>query len=671
MKKMKSNQLFLKAVMLNLGMVLAFSFFYSFSFEAPDDSIMSTILYGGYGYYTPYDVFQNIILTKIITKLIAWFPGVAWYTLAQTITVFVSLTLVTYMVLQQNCKKLRTIIWTMVLIFLWYEFYGKMQFTKTAAIASIAGILLVYEVCMGKSKRKVLTTLLAIVMCAVGIMWRAQAFGMVFGVTFAIGLVDLIKCIQSKTWKRIGVYIVGVCILGILYVGLTRYHNYVYAQNQQWNEYFEFNQYRGVLLDYGWPDYSENKELYDSLGISQEDIDVFDRWNYADPEVFTVDMLKQLVQVKMQTKTPVTKLIREYLPQVWKHIYESVIFVPWILLIIISMFLQSKKSMPYILYGMVVTLALDVYFLCAGRGLLNRIDVGIVSANAIVLALIPWDEEREKKIYPAIVAASIGFVVLRFPVSNKIYDYTKQETLKNDVALMNGNQEAIYYTEEYTVDEYEKTTAGMWERPEIGIYSNISRLGGWKYPSPDALGVSAKYGIVNPYKQMVDNPNVYLVCNKKELVDKIEAYIKRHYNSNARAIKRKELGEAKVYQIVTKTPRVDVTTAIEDEKVVGSISNISQGENGGLQIKGEIYVPGTNSYNEKIYMRVRNVLTDKTDWFNVTQYCENKAKSITEGQYGGFIKEFENYSLDDIENLEFEMYVQVDGKVYKKTMSKE
>lgn len=48
-----------------------------------------------------------------------------------------------------------------------------------------------------------------------------------------------------------------------------------------WRE-LEFNQLRSQLLDYGFPDYESNKELYKELGISKEALELYKTWNFND-----------------------------------------------------------------------------------------------------------------------------------------------------------------------------------------------------------------------------------------------------------------------------------------------------------------------------------------------------------------------------------------------------
>ena len=55
---------------------------------------------------------------------------------------------------------------------------------------------------------------------------------------------------------------------------------------------------RTELLDYGFPSYEENREVYCNNGISQNDLELYRYWNYGDPDRFTEDALKNVIEAK-------------------------------------------------------------------------------------------------------------------------------------------------------------------------------------------------------------------------------------------------------------------------------------------------------------------------------------------------------------------------------------
>ena len=86
-------------------------------------------------------------------------------------------------------------------------------------------------------------------------------------------------------------------------------------QSAEWKEYQEFNQFRSRLLDYGFPDYDSNQEIYEELGISRDAYELYRSWNFNDTEKFNTDVMKKLVDLKQKrplTGKTVTAFLKRY-----------------------------------------------------------------------------------------------------------------------------------------------------------------------------------------------------------------------------------------------------------------------------------------------------------------------------------------------------------------------
>ena len=55
-----------------------------------------------------------------------------------------------------------------------------------------------------------------------------------------------------------------------------------------------------------------------------------------------------------------------------------------------------------------------------------------------------------------------------------------------------------------------------------------------------------EHGIVNPYRDMINNDRVYLIDNQ---IDLTLAYIRQYYDRNAEAVFVRTLGNVDLYQI--------------------------------------------------------------------------------------------------------------------------
>ena len=81
-------------------------------------------------------------------------------------------------------------------------------------------------------------------------------------------LLDLKNRFAGKIWKRLGISAAALAVLFGAVFAVNRWDWHMY-QTTEWQEYQEFNELRSQLLDYGFPDYDSNRDLYEELGISR------------------------------------------------------------------------------------------------------------------------------------------------------------------------------------------------------------------------------------------------------------------------------------------------------------------------------------------------------------------------------------------------------------------
>ena len=89
---------------------------------------------------------------------------------------------------------------------------------------------------------------------------------------------------------------------------------------------------------------------------------------------------------------------------------------------------------------------------------------------------------------------------------------------------------------------------GPYEPLEKGIQENIVWLGGWETNMVSTLQKLENYGVENPWRDCIDNDQVYIVDNKINLTLQ---YIRTYYNKNVEAELVKTMEGLKVYRIVT------------------------------------------------------------------------------------------------------------------------
>ena len=112
--------------------------------------------------------------------------------------------------------------------------------------------------------------------------------------------------------------------------------------------------------------------------------------------------------------------------------------------------------------------------------------------------------------------------------------------------VMNRDEDTLYLTrtDELPPDRMPGRQGGF------GYFGNIATLGGWLTDSPCVLERYARYGVTNPFRDLVDSEKLRLVSNAPEPV---LDYIRAHYAHDARLVEVDCIrGEYQVWKIVAK-----------------------------------------------------------------------------------------------------------------------
>ena len=134
------RKVFLINVLILGMMVLISSGFY----ETNDDNYLSAIIYGAWGNSASNVVYINSLLSTLLYVIHNSLPSVPVYYIFQLLLILASLTIVSYVVVKKSSSRSSYLMITAFALFFGYECYVKMQYTKTAAIATLAGLCLLF-----------------------------------------------------------------------------------------------------------------------------------------------------------------------------------------------------------------------------------------------------------------------------------------------------------------------------------------------------------------------------------------------------------------------------------------------------------------------------------------------------------------------------------------------
>ena len=551
LSKIKSSTV-LPLLLVNLVFAAICLLFCHAHFENNDDFVMMGVVSGLFGSPDPHMVFINIFLGRFLAFLYSVNRSIPWYVIGQIVTIFLSCFLISYVILDNKpSDKKRYICLGLFYVFFAYECYVNIQFTKTGGIAAIAGLALIVRN-VTKEKISYPQIVFGFVLSVIGSMIRFNSFMIALSAAGAFYLVYLY--FKRPKLKRIVIISVILAAAGAFSLGLRLYDTYVYEHTDGWDTYREYNLERAKFLDRPMPAFSENRDLYDSLDISANDIFLFSHWTFDDPDFCTLELMEE---VDGEKKSPSISsypgiLVKKILPGYLKYSFM-------IGLILVSLFViyQEKKNLLLLIPASFAMLFYNIVFITIERYLVRRVDLVIAVSLFVMFCLFLKEREEEEKIKPfffvILVAASLALNIgtITTDVTSKDREMTEEKQEYRDLYdRMYEDKEHIYLTQ--TLSDKAYPIYQLTDSYPEGYYANTYWLGEWLTRSPIYNEILDEYDLSNPFRDAVDNDVVYMVSNDFYM-SRLLRYVKEHYCPTVETEVVETTGELIVFRLVSRS----------------------------------------------------------------------------------------------------------------------
>ena len=491
--------------------------------------------------YNPHLIFVNALYGYALLPLYHLFPKIGWYYIGEMFAVFLSFTVIGYVLLQRCGERWGAILATLFTALFASDFYLVVQFTQCASILSAAGMLLfAYGVV---EKRATAPFVLGIILMLWGSVMRWQAFlmGMPF---FCLGMLFIFKDCWKVKWRVIA----G---LAILFVGAFSMHSWD-QKIYQTPEYADFVKFQGPRVTFGDNgNYNQNAVYEDAeeLGLSGKDMHMLSSWVMYDTEVFSVDSIKQYSDLIPPYRTINPKeLIPRDLLNALAHSLRSPLFWTWFILCLL-IYATNRKRYMYLWLSLATVLALVAYLIAMGR-LVYRVESGFW-LYAAVLAVPLFGR------FTLNIPRKLAYSILAIIAVANIFTYATSGEMVRDPSSGESRTLAIKDTTDYAqvFDYIDSQPDKMfllsmnafmrfshhrnppYSAEPIGQYRRTVSFGYWTPYLPEVTEALADFGIDNPIKDAVHD-NV-IVLNEPHLVD----FLQRHYYDSVAIDTLKEIGE--------------------------------------------------------------------------------------------------------------------------------
>lgn len=539
--------------------------------ETPDDQFMMLLVSRIHTDSDGLMIFQNIVYNKILLLLYNSFSGINWYFGLQLAFMFLAIAELSYVIFRKSNNISGILLNCAIIPTICYYFINHVQFTRTGAIVSIAGILLAFYTIECKLfLEKVICIIVSIITVLFGSWVRFESTGMVALVISAIGIVKVLEILKDKAknnkikLKQIGAYVLVFTMVFALPISFEFVNNKFY-HSDEFEEYSKFNSMRSDLYDKLFPEYNENVELYEELGISAEDLKAYKTY-IIDLDVLNNESFEKLLNGNIYKNTVLDMLYYCKL-LILNNCIKSIYFYIFVVFALLAIF-SNKKRLPYIIIQVLLQFTIicaEFFYLYYNWRVYERVISGVYFAGIISMFFsIDYNNLFDnsliisKKYLNNILCVCLSLITLSMCgfVAVNLYHYQKVEYPKitqlekdskhfyDEIAK---DKDTLYIYDVYHLRYPIQKAYGVYDQPKIGSINNALPCGDWYLNWPTTFKIYSKYGVSNVFKDCVNNEKIYFVPNSDSL---IESYIKENYNSNAHFELVKTIGEQNIYKVV-------------------------------------------------------------------------------------------------------------------------
>lgn len=509
------------------------------TYEVNDDFVISLATTGVFGdEYKQYAIFSNIIYGYIVKFFSCIIPTLNWWVVLQYIIIVLSYSALFYFL----CVK--TNIWIALLsnmtvgCFVIYNEIRCIQFTRTAFLACIVGLIILLYGSIHGSKKSII---IGFIMSLLGSWIRESTFWLCMAYIMAF-LVAYIIHVNYNFYKAKRL-IIALCTIMIVVVACSKISKVYYTSDEGWREYIKFNLARANLLDYDIPSWEENQEKYEKIGFSENDVTMFETWSFNDSNKYTVGNLSEIDSWKTKEKSELNVIVT-VIGKVCRNIKWGY-FVVWFISLIIFLVSRPKAGKALALFNLAGTFLVWCYFYYKGR-MVPRVEFGIwISAILTnILGLLEFSMKTEtvfnKKRYNSYRVCTIVGMIFVMPmlmiiniITINIMEY------RGRFAYRQEYRDLYEYISEDTGNLYVLDILSMnpsvafcpYMKADSFYLKNYCWSGGWDTFTPYWKSYNEVLGFDNPIEDLCTKDNVMYVTNRD--ITCIFEYLQENYEASS------------------------------------------------------------------------------------------------------------------------------------------
>lgn len=545
---------------LNAAVLAAVMRFTEVVYETNDDFAIARELTAGY----PYVGFVNYFLCKVLIAIQNFFPENNIFVISQMVLSFLCFTVLLKIFIDRRESWTEFIPAVFVCALFSLDHYSSVQFTKTSALLMTAGLIWAADTYC--HERKPAAFIPAFLLFYTGVAFRQK--GMFPAIAYA-GAFMLIWWIvnrkqvfeKGRILRELGLICMILVILVVPY-GIDKLSDRFNESTPELKLSREYQAERRMITDYPVMDYYEdNKDKYAQAGLSKNDIYVTDRWIFDYEGSASIENLRMINLInapyRVSDMTPV-KALKKAVKNAFRSVknlnFTGMHVIIALLLFIYVLLLNRSEGWIYAIVTGAVTLLIYVAIFYMQRPQYRALYVA--DAGAAFWLLFSSSAARRRKasaarvIWPLVIAAAV--LLMMVPAKGMLDGMDKHNraqlipSAQIDYFAANPDKFFIGPTTSMGMSPAYADPLGRAESP-----ANMADTGGWDTMTPYRLEALGKYGIYNPVKDLIDNPDVLYVGNGKKKI--LTEYFNKWYCGKGESIffrKVDEVDGTDIYRVV-------------------------------------------------------------------------------------------------------------------------
>ena len=563
-----------KALIINAIILIVILLCTNMSYETNDDYAMANRIVAG----SPNVEFTDYFLCLILCKIQAWIPIMNVFVLFQVVFSYLAFVMITKLALDLDRSFWIHALFVMVIAIYSFDHYAVIQFTKTSGLLAVAGMLLIVDTIV--HKRNFMYYFWALVFMYLSTMLRFEMC--IFPICFA-GLYLVMRLIHGRREVVSGGFLspgrlVGYVLVLILLGGAACVHFASDGENlksQELRDYIYYSTYRSYVVDYPiYEHFKEHPEEYAGIDITKNDFSLIDNWYFDYDGAASRDNLTAIKEVYDKSQTAERTSMQSAFKSCVSHIikdmrkFDSSGIHIWILLgIALAALIRMKpRYWWYIIAVGAGAVAFYVLLYQMGRPAYRVTEIVDISATIFLLHAFEWqhfwhgpDPEEHRGVHGVgrvfgiaasvvMMAALCGGLWLEYNLSQ---DHAAQiEKRLRPAALAERIAEDQDHVYVFSTREKNNTDSYAHPLKVPDPDPNVMTFGGWGTLSPYLMDRLHSYGLSNVFRDIIDNPQVYVIEDKRG--DSMEEYFNRWYadpEDGASAIRYEPVDEVDGYKI--------------------------------------------------------------------------------------------------------------------------